>query len=116
MLTHTAERGAIELEQAESAYQQARRDFEQAKTQENTAQLCKAADWVWDRRQNMDRIAHKWRLLDEQHLYMFTDHGESVPLTEREKQLNITIRQKLATASVANAPPPSKGSPASPPK
>ena len=63
----------------------------------------------------MDRIAHKWRRLDEEHLYILTDHGEVVPLTEREKQLNITIRQKLATASVANAPPP-PSSPAPPPK
>ena len=115
MLTHMAERGAIQLELAELEYQQACRDFEQAKTQENTTQLCKAADWVRNRSQNVDRIAHKWRLLDEEHLYMFTDHGEVVPLTEREKQFNITIRQKLATASVANAPPP-PSSPAPPPK
>ena len=82
MLTHMAERGAIQLEQAESAFQQARRDFEQAKTQENPTRLGEAADWVRNRSQNVDRIAHKWRILDEEHLYMFTE--VVVPLTERE--------------------------------
>ena len=80
VLTHEAKRTKIKLEQAESAYQQACRDFEQAKTQENTTQLCKAADWVRNRSQNVDRIAHKWRLLDEEHLYLFTGHGDIVPI------------------------------------
>ena len=111
MLTHMAWSGAIELEQAESAHRQACRDFGQARTQENTTLLCKAVEWVSDRSQNMEQIAHTWQRLDEDHLYILGDHGEEVPLTDREKQWSITIRQELATASVANAPPP----PSSPP-
>ena len=116
LLTHMAERGAIELEQAESAFQQACSDFEQVITLENSTRLRKAADWVRYRSQNVDIVALKWRRLDEEHVYILTDHGEAVPLTDWENKLNITIRQKLATASVANAPPPPKGSPASPPQ
>ena len=115
MLTYEAKRTKIDLEQAVSDYEQACRDFGQARTQENTTQLCKAVEWVSDRSQNMEHVAHKWQRLDEDHLYILGDHGEEVPLTEREKQFNITMRQKLATASVANAPPP-PNSPAPPPK
>jgi hypothetical protein len=115
MLTHMAWSGTIELEQAESAYLQACRDFGEAKTQETTTRVRKAVEWVRDRSQNMETIAHKWRRLDVEHLYILTGHGEVLPLTEREKQLNITIRQELATASVAIAPPP-PSSPAPPPK
>ena len=85
MLTHEAERTKIKLEQAESALQQACSDFEQVMTLENSTRLRKAADWVTYRSQNVDIVALKWRGLDEEHVYILTDHGEAVPLTEREK-------------------------------
>ena len=79
MLTHEAKRTKIKLEQAESAYQQACRDFEQVGTQDNTTRLRKAADWVRYRSQNVDNVALKWRRLEEEHVYILTDHGEAAP-------------------------------------
>ena len=83
MLTYMAQQGALQLEEAESAFQQARRDLEQAPTQNNITRLGKAADQVRNRSQNVVEIARKLRRLDEDHVYILTDDSQVVPLTNR---------------------------------
>ena len=74
-----ASAGAIELEQAESE-----------------------SDWAKNRALNVDWIAFKWHALNEVGVYILTNDTTLVPLTDLEKQLNICLRQRSATASVAN--------------
>ena len=65
MLTREAKRTNIKLEQAESAYQQACRDFEQAPTQNNLSRFRRGTDWVRYRSDDVVVVALKWRRLDD---------------------------------------------------
>ena len=65
MLTHMATRGALQLEEAESAFQQACHDFEQAPTQNNLTRFRRAADRAIYRSDIVDVVAIKWRRLGE---------------------------------------------------
>ena len=85
MLTHMARAGAIELEQAESAHEEAQLAFAQANTQENMALLWQAADWAKHRALNVEWFAFKWKALDEDGVYILTDDSQLVHLTEQRK-------------------------------
>jgi len=102
MLHYTASEGQIELEQAESAQEQAQLVFAQAQTEDNINRFWSAAAWARNRSLNVERIAFKIRALDEDGVYVLTDDAQVVPLTDEEKQWNIEMRQQLATASVAH--------------
>ena len=64
-LTHIEKQGAIELEEAVSAHNEAKRAFHEDKTEENLEKLEQAYTWRENRELNLNWILYKWKSLDE---------------------------------------------------
>ena len=93
MVYYMARVGAFDLEQAESAHEQAKLAFEQANTEDNMRTLWYAADYAKNRSLDVEWIAYKIQAMDEQCIDILTDDTVLVLMAE-EKAFSIIVRRR----------------------